>query len=52
MSEREFRSQLLKMISYLKENSNKQINAVRKSIKNLDEKVNKWKRNLARKWKL
>jgi peptidoglycan hydrolase CwlO-like protein len=37
--EREFRSLLLKMISDLKEDSNKQISEIRKSIQNLDKKV-------------
>jgi DNA-binding ferritin-like protein len=38
-SDRDFRSQLLKMISDLKEDSNKQINEVRKSIQDLNKKV-------------
>jgi hypothetical protein len=39
VSDREFRSLLLKMISDLKEDSNKQINVIRKSIQDLDKKV-------------
>jgi hypothetical protein len=39
MSETEFRSQLLKVISDLKEDSNKQINEVRKWIQGLDKKA-------------
>jgi peptidoglycan hydrolase CwlO-like protein len=39
MSESEVRSLLCKMISDLKEDSNKEINEVRKSIQNLDKKV-------------
>jgi hypothetical protein len=39
MIERKFRSLLLKMILDLKEDSNKQINEVRKSIQDIDMKV-------------
>jgi hypothetical protein len=39
ISEKEFRSLLLKIISDLKENSHKQINEVRKSIQDPDQKV-------------
>jgi hypothetical protein len=51
MSDKEFKSLLLKMISDLKEDSNKQIDELRKSIEDLDKKAT-WKRNSTRKWKL
>jgi uncharacterized protein Yka (UPF0111/DUF47 family) len=40
MPEREFKSLLLKMINDLKEDSNEQINEIRKSIQDLEKKVN------------
>jgi hypothetical protein len=40
------------MIGDLKEDSNKQINEVRKSIQNLQRKIVSWKRNSSRKCKL
>jgi hypothetical protein len=39
ISDREFRTLMLKMISDLKDESNKQLNEVRESIQNLDKKV-------------
>jgi hypothetical protein len=51
MSEREFRSLLLKMISDLQEDSNKQINEVGESIQDIDKNVSNMERNSARKWK-
>jgi thiaminase len=40
MSDREFRSVLLKVINDIKEDSNKQINEVKKTIQDLDKKGN------------
>jgi hypothetical protein len=43
MSEREFRSLLLKMISDLQEDSNKQINEVGESIQDIDKTSATWR---------
>jgi hypothetical protein len=48
MSEREFRSPQLKMISNLKKDSNEQINEVRKPIQDLDKKISNIKEKLSK----
>jgi uncharacterized protein YeaO (DUF488 family) len=48
MFDRELKSLLLKMINALKEDSNKQINEVRKSIQDLDKKVSNMKEKFSK----